>query len=293
MKFVFLVLHYKTSLVTERCVNSILKYEKAKIIIIDNGSNDGSGEFLMEKYKNTKNVFVLISNKNLGFSDGNNYAFEYINDEKIDYDFIICCNNDLVFEQKDFLDILIDVYNDNKVPVIGPDILMYKDKNIHQNPLRFCARNISEIEEYKKEINNNIKNINYLSLKLRLKKILSVFLKDKTRNSLDNFDYTIEKKGVCLSGSCLIFTPTFFTSYKKLFFPSTFFYHEEEILYYRLSNKGLEMLYTPKLQVLHDHSVSTNKSFSSEKEKLLFKYRNNLKGCNILLDYINGDKNEE
>lgn len=287
MQIVFLVLHYKTFEITKRCIDSILQYPNCEIIVMDNGSNNSSGEMLERFYEDYSNVHVVISSESWGFSKGNNYALLKVKEMGISPDFLIACNNDLIFEQNDFLEKLSSIYEKTKAAVIGPDIRMYKDREIHQNPLMLRARTADEIREYQADIDRKITNINLILAKQRLKKFLGAVKKHKnTQVNLPNFDYLHTHEGVCLCGACLIFTPTFFSKYENLFEPETYFYHEEEILFYRLNNNGDFMLYTPDLCVFHDHSISTSTKFESEKERLEFQYKNNLNSCDVLLKYI-------
>lgn len=289
MKIVFLVLHYKEFDVTKRCVNSIVKYKNCKIVVMDNGSNNSSGEKLINYYADNNNVHVIVSHENWGFSKGNNFAYKKMMEIGIYPDFLIACNNDLIFEQKDFIDNLISIYRTKESAIIGPDIRMYENPEIHQNPLMLRARTVDEIKKYKQEVYAKLSKINSILIKQRVKKVIrSIFNRKITQINLPEFDYARQCENVCLCGACLIFTPTFFKKYKSgLFEPETNFYHEEEILFYRLKKNNDFMLYTPKLAVLHDHSVSTSKRFSNERERLEFQYTNNLNSCNVLIDFIN------
>ncbi|MDM0906265.1 glycosyltransferase [Clostridium perfringens] len=289
MKVVFLVLHYKTLEVTKRCVNSIIKYKDCEVVIMDNGSNNSSGERLVRYYESNENVHVIVSKENWGFSKGNNYAYQRMREMGIYPDFLIACNNDLIFEQKDFIYNLINVYNNKEAAIIGPDIKMYGNQKVHQNPLMLRARTLEEIKNYKEEINKKLNKIKYILIKQYIKNIISIVFKRKINQvNLPKFDYNNECENVCLCGACLIFTPNFFKKYKSgLFKPETNFYHEEEILFYRLKKNNDFMLYTPKLTVIHDHSVSTSEKFSNQIERLKFQYYNNLNSCNILIDFIN------
>lgn len=57
----------------KRCFDSLIKleYRPVELILPDNGSTDGSVEFIQENYPN---VTVIENKKNLGFAEGNNVA---------------------------------------------------------------------------------------------------------------------------------------------------------------------------------------------------------------------------
>jgi len=92
-----LIVNYNTSQYTERCIESIVKYENTsdiEIIIIDNNSTDDSKEIinsLTHKYNFVKAVF-LDSNK--GFAFGNNRGFDISSG-----DYILILNPDTCFRE--------------------------------------------------------------------------------------------------------------------------------------------------------------------------------------------------
>ena len=57
------------------CLNSLFKinYKKIEIIIVDNGSEDGSYEFIRQKYPK---IIVIRNSQNLGFSRANNQGIK-------------------------------------------------------------------------------------------------------------------------------------------------------------------------------------------------------------------------
>ena len=83
--FCYIILHYKVCDETVSCVKSIQESNcnQKKIIIIDNFSNNGTGEQLQEFYKDDEEIDVLINDKNLGFARGNNVAYQYSNINRI------------------------------------------------------------------------------------------------------------------------------------------------------------------------------------------------------------------
>ena len=79
-KFTFVILHYLTEYDTIDCVDSILNnvdYQDYKIIVVDNGSTNNSGETLLKRYRNNEKIVVIIVEENLGFARGHNIGYEY------------------------------------------------------------------------------------------------------------------------------------------------------------------------------------------------------------------------
>ena len=94
-KIAFIILHYQTLDETIKCIESIknrIDTENYEIIIVDNCSPNGSGKILYDKYNEIERYHVLLNEKNLGFSAGNNIGFRHA--KKIKCDFIAMINND-------------------------------------------------------------------------------------------------------------------------------------------------------------------------------------------------------
>lgn len=76
------------------CLDSLIRQSlAAEIIVVDNGSTDGSSDFVREKYPS---VVLLQNEKNLGFAGGVNTGIRYSLAKN--YDSIALLNNDAVAE---------------------------------------------------------------------------------------------------------------------------------------------------------------------------------------------------
>ena len=124
-KIYFLILNYRTTKETQNCINSIEKLEKAgyesKIVVIDNASGDGSYEYLKNVYKENSCIEFYKMNDNVGFSKANNYGYSLIRNKK-DVAFIIVCNSDIEFCQKDILVRISKEYKRSRFYILGPCI---------------------------------------------------------------------------------------------------------------------------------------------------------------------------
>ncbi len=66
-----IIVNYNTKSLTQKCIDSIKKYEtelKLEIILVDNGSKDGS----KEHFSKIKNIKYLYNDTNAGFAKANN-----------------------------------------------------------------------------------------------------------------------------------------------------------------------------------------------------------------------------
>ena len=83
-KVAFVILHYNVPETTRQCVASVraLKCRVIKkIVIVDNGSPDGSGRILAADYAKDPDITVILTEKNLGFAKGNNVGYQYAREQ--------------------------------------------------------------------------------------------------------------------------------------------------------------------------------------------------------------------
>ena len=76
MDLSIIIINYKTKRVTADCLKTILRSIdkiKKEVIVVDNGSGDGSIEYLAKKFPWAK---IYDSGANLGFAGGNNFGFK-------------------------------------------------------------------------------------------------------------------------------------------------------------------------------------------------------------------------
>lgn len=111
------------------CLDSVFKmdYEKYEVIIVDNGSNDGSCEVILNEYP----IVHLIKNKsNLGYSGGNNVGMRFAMAQGGDYIWLL--NNDTIVG-KDSLRNLVELAEQNdRIGLISPIIYYYDKPQIAQ-----------------------------------------------------------------------------------------------------------------------------------------------------------------
>jgi len=288
-KISFIILHYKTIQETIACVNSIEKlisHEKCNIVVVDNGSNDESGNKLKELYEENENIYVLINSENLGFAQGNNIGYSFAR-ENLQATFIAVINNDTIINDENFVTKFINIYSIEKYHVLGPDVMTLE--GIHQSPL---AMNRITLEE----INYFLKNYKKESLMVKIKYILKKFflfryIKNRFfhKEQEQNENYKTKHEDVVLSGAFLIFSPDFVKKEKEAFYPGTFMYVEEFILFHLCHQKKYKVLYTPDLYILHKHEASTKNDLKSFFKKTDFFYHHVAQGYLILKKIMEND----
>jgi len=91
-----------------------------EIIIVNNGSTDGTEQYLNWFVNNFPRATVIHLPRNVGFSSGHNEAFKYIKEHNIKYDYICILNNDTLVGQG-WLDSMIKCsLKDERIGIVGP-----------------------------------------------------------------------------------------------------------------------------------------------------------------------------
>lgn len=279
-KIVFLILHYLTYNETTKCINIIKNNAKNcnyEIVVVDNGSSNNTGKKLLNKYKEQKNIHIIISKENLGFARGNNLGFKYIK-EKLSPDFIVMLNNDVYLLNDKFCDEIINEYNVSKFAVLGPKIYL-KDNNICNFPDK-----IQSLKYFKTKRRENI--LLYYFNKFNIRYLFSIYLKFKNIIiKQEKINYNIKKENILLNGCCLIFSKEYINKFDGID-DRTFLYYEEQLLYLRLKKNNLKSVFNPKLEVLHDEGVSTKKKTKNKKKRFEFVLKHEIDSLNILIEEL-------
>ena len=118
------VLNWNSWKDTVSCIDSLKKitYGNYKILIVDNGSVDGSEEILKERFPE---LTLIQTGRNLGFAGGVNVGIKCALKEGADY--ILLLNNDTVVAP-DFLDELVKVAErDERAGILCSKIYFYSE----------------------------------------------------------------------------------------------------------------------------------------------------------------------
>lgn len=282
MHISFVILHYMTLEDTAECVDSIEKnimYDNYSIVVVDNGSKNGTGKQLKYKYKDNKNITVILNEKNLGFAKGNNIGYKYAKYEN-NADIIVMINNDTIIEQKDFCIKLVEHYNKDKFHIAGPNIISLID-NKKQNPTIKIFNNIDDVLRMRKKFNLLLK-FNYLRCDNLFENILSYTKKLRKKEKVVSLK---NKDDFQLHGSCLIFSKLYIERYEGLY-DKTFMYIEECILKYISERDNLVMKYYDDITIYHKEDSSTNAYMGNGYKKRRFYYKNSIESCDILIDLM-------
>ncbi|MCD7726313.1 MAG: glycosyltransferase [Clostridiales bacterium] len=290
----FVILNYKAYEEAIACAESVLAtqtWEDMKIVIVDNGSKNGSAEQLREHFNDEPRVHVIAADENLGFARGNNLGIRYVR-EQFDPDFIVAANSDILFEEE-VCGRIAGVYARRPFAILGGDIVD-ATRTQHLNPV---ARERSYTLNYmrKQVLVSWVKAVLFRLIKLfHLKRTVAGHYgiigdeggagekedgKKLTTREVDgkavsaDSRETQELEGVLLHGCCLVFSRDFFAEFDG-FWEGTFLYAEEEILYYLAMKKGLRVLYAPEVFCMHKEAVTTHMLYRDFCDAKIFYFSN-------------------
>jgi len=107
------------------CLRSLKKitYQNYKIVLVDNGSSDGSVEMVRAKFPE---VVALVNKENLGFASACNLGMRYSFDRGAD--FVLLLNNDTVVAP-DFLEKMVTAAESDKIGIVGAKIYYFDQPN--------------------------------------------------------------------------------------------------------------------------------------------------------------------
>lgn len=267
---VFVILHYNNIKETMECVDSLEKF-KQKIIVVSNSKDyDNLGKIEKRVDK------VIINEENIGFAKANNIGCKYAI-EKFKPDFLCVINNDIVIDQKDFLDKVEKLYKKYQFDVLGPKILPDDLPSVNPFPVYDTLEKIEDRIKYTKKL---IKIYNSVILRNLLS--CYVLIKSKLKKVSKPVNGEKDELGVALHGCALIFSKKYYERYETVFYNETFLYHEEEFLYYRCKHDNLTFLYSPEVELVHKEGRSLDNSFNNNYKKLIFKNKEILKSLQLL-----------
>lgn len=184
--------------------------ENMHIVIVDNGSGNGSEEWLVEHFIDEKRVRVIASGENLGFARGNNLGIRYAR-EHYDPDLIVAANSDILFEQPDFCERLFEIYDRKPYAILGADVVD-ATRTQHFNPV--AEKRSYTLNYMRKQILSSwIRAMSYRMSRLLLGKKNGGDLSRSTGATREVDGEAVaadsrvgeEREGVLLHGCCLVF----------------------------------------------------------------------------------------
>jgi GT2 family glycosyltransferase len=159
MKFSIIIINYKTKELTTACINSILKNfidGEYEVMVVDNGSQDGSVGFLEKEFRNK--IIIISNEQNLGFGSANN-----IGSKKAKGEFLFFLNSDTLITS-DFLGVVFDAFQKNKsLGAVAPKLIMENGEEQTYAYGKFPSLFSLFVKRHRDEKNANKNDVDWLS----------------------------------------------------------------------------------------------------------------------------------
>ena len=239
MKTGIIIVNYNDFTSTEKLINNIKDYRVIdKVVVVDNHSSDDSPQKL-KKLKLPK-LKVIINEENKGYSYAINTGAKYLIDEYKECNIIIS-NADVIIEKEEDIETLIKLLHRKNVGIVAPTILERGTKNRGwKNPTP------------KQEI---ILNIAYIHRFFRKKYLY-----------YDDDYYQGDFSIVDVLSGCFFLIQSKTLQAVNYLDDHVFLYYEENILAKKLQVKKKINLVSNKVTIIHNHSVTIDKSLKRIKK---------------------------
>jgi Predicted glycosyltransferases len=122
-----IVLNWNNAPDTEKCITSLLEqdYKNIDIVVVDNGSTDGSDKTLKQRFGGVRNIELIFLEKNTGFAEGNNIGIRRALEQRTDCVFIL--NNDVVVTPRCISTLVQVAESDGHIGIVGATNLFADD----------------------------------------------------------------------------------------------------------------------------------------------------------------------
>lgn len=248
-----IIVNYNSMELTAKCAQNLdTSNNTLPIVVVDNQSSDQSYKYLRETFNNSKNVHIILSPKNGGYSSGNNFGIRWIQKEYGSPCFYIIMNPDVIVsvETIQYLCQRASKYSD--IAMIAPVMLLNGMFNTDSLPWQIPSN----------------------------KELVTHFRKWTKTKSLHNYKYIGDDlvETETLPGSFFVVKSTIFEDI-GLFDENVFLYNEENILGIKLREKGYRCALDISKHYYHNH-------LDNDKKSIQYRYKH----CysNIINNYNSG-----
>ncbi len=241
-KLGMVIVNYNDFNMTSRLLNNVRDYKCLDlIVVVDNNSSDDSFEKLKEFESNR---ITIIKNRFRQYSSGLNVGAKYLI-KKVGKCNIIFSNSDIIIKGEEDLKKLSSNINSDIV-VVGPTVDEHGTLNRGWH-----------LPSTNQEILFNIP-------------LLSRYFKQKYLPYKEE-DYKKDKTIVDVVSGCFFVVDSTFLMDNDYFDETTFLYYEEQIFAMKVKEKKKKELVDNTITIIHDHSVSIDKSIKRVKKQKILK----------------------
>ncbi|MDQ5985428.1 MAG: hypothetical protein CSYNP_01138 [Syntrophus sp. SKADARSKE-3] len=224
-----IIVNYNTKALLWDSIDSIIENTKGleyEILVIDNGSTDGSQDMIRERYPH----IILHDNKeNVGFSKANNQGYRMSRGN-----YLLFLNSDTIIVNSAIKTMINYLMDHSEVGIVGPKIYN-AEKQPSRSFMRFLDAKVLFL------------GTKYLSWCINTAKY---------RLHYDTYDYTTTQNVPWLSGACLMIPRNVFEEV-GCFDEGYFLYLEDMDLCMQVKKKGYANIFLPSAEIIHLFGGST------------------------------------
>ncbi len=227
---------------TRTCIHSLLKtdYPDWELVIVDNGSTDGTAEWLKEFKKEAESqkvgVKLIFNSGNIGCSTARNQGIDASSGTLVAF-----CDNDIALRSRSWLKVMAEDLKPSDVGMVGPKI-------------------IYPFEPY---------DIQCAGAAVTKRGRIQFIGRGENK---DDPEYNVQKEVQCLISACCMTKKSLLEKYggfDEAFNPVEY---EDIDLCYRIRSHGFKIIYEPKVEMYHFENVTTEGTESLPNTYLIVKH---------------------
>lgn len=242
MRTAIIILNYNSKKDTIRYVNEIKEYKCLNTIIVVDNNSSNQGEFEELETLKSENIYVIKSDKNGGYSYGNNFGLKFLETLNQDYDYVVISNPDVEVSENAFECCFKELEENEKVAVCAPIMLNGNGEHIRRSSWKIRLPGIDMVNSS------------------RLNEVL--FYKWFRNGEYKEEDYKNSRLEVeCVSGAFFVIK---YNLFKQIgyFDDNVFLFYEEDILANKLKKLGYKEISLNNISFKHFESQSINKALN-------------------------------
>lgn len=246
MKLAVIVVNYNDVEETLNYVKKITEYESInRIVVVDNMSTTSNALENLKVLENEK-VIVISSEKNGGYSYGNNYGIEYLTKKGEQYDYYIISNPDIEVSEEAIKACLEELDQNKKTALVAPRMLNGEGKPIRRSAWKFRT---------------------FFRDVIHSSRILEILFYKKLRDGeYSEEDYKNSRLNVdCISGAFFMIRKNVYDEING-FDDNVFLFYEEDIIAKQLLEKQYDTICLNNVNFKHYESQTIGKTFSYYKK---------------------------
>ncbi|WP_423832267.1 glycosyltransferase [Streptococcus equinus] len=243
-KLALIILNYNSSEDTISCVEKLISInEEYHIIIVDNQSTDNSLIEITEHFQGEKNIDIIQTESNGGYSFGNNFGIRYAK-TKYNIKYVAILNPDVIVSNLNIFERLIEVLekNDN-IALVGATVINSRNE---YNP-----------------------NFSFWNIPSKLEVVTNHFILNRIFSKSKAITSRMVEQGVievdCVAG-CFFIAKLNVLEEIGYLDENTFLYNEENILGIKLKQKGFREAVVLDQFYIHNHKERKKSNISFRKK---------------------------